>query len=119
LKGAPRFEPSVRREEIVTGPGTGLVERQERNVAGCGFLNDVADTLSTVSNQRQCVGCTLEFSRVSGIVYSRAGVTVYDYPGASDTDLVDMNSAGYAIAHARFGDNFLDSRPFLFVPTGR
>lgn len=104
-------------------PGAGdyflATNRGLEPVAGCGLLNDVAGTLSTVTNQRQFVGRTLEFGRVSGIVYSRAGVTVYDYPGASYTDLVDMNSAGYAIGHARFGDNFLDSQPFLFVPTGR
>jgi hypothetical protein len=104
-------------------PGAGdyflATNRGLEPIAGCGFLNDVADTLSSVTNQRQFVGRTMRFGGVSGIVYSRADVTVYDYPGASYTDLVDMNSAGYAIGHARFGDNFLDSQPFLFVPTGR
>jgi hypothetical protein len=46
-------------------------------------------------------------------MYSERGVTVFNYPDAISTELLGMNSAGYAIGHAW---SLTWHRHFLFIP---
>jgi len=87
-------------------------------VAGCPGLNAFQGTVTAITNQRHLAGRMGPFTGFSGVVYSDAGVTAYDYPGAVSTELVDLNNAGYAIGHAAIADVIL-AQPFLFVPRGR
>jgi hypothetical protein len=54
-----------------------------------------------------------EFGGYSGVMYSERGVTVFNYPDAISTELLGMNSAGYAIGHAW---SLTWHRHFLFIP---
>ncbi|MBA2602492.1 MAG: hypothetical protein H0U94_02800 [Acidobacteria bacterium] len=73
--------------------------------------------LHTVTNNGTLVGRRrASSSSFSGVAYTTDGVTLFDYPGAESTELIDMNSAGYAVGTATIGTG---RRVFMFVPHGR
>jgi probable HAF family extracellular repeat protein len=104
------------------GPGRGSYLLATRHgvetVTGCPGLDSFRGQLWAVTNQGHLAGRMGTFTAFSGVVYLEQGVRAYNYPGAVSTELVDINSAGYAIGHAGIAD-FQLTQPFLFVPQGR
>jgi len=103
------------------GPGRGQYFVASRDVIepvqGCGDLDGFQGLLHTVTNDGTLVGRRrASSSSFSGVAYTTDGVTLFDYPGAESTELIDMNSAGYAVGTATIGTG---RRVFMFVPHGR
>jgi probable HAF family extracellular repeat protein len=122
---------NARGDVVVTGqnqPGPGrahhflVTRRRVEHLVGCDGLGGfMGGTLHTITNQGHLVGRlgipTLpEYGGYSGVLYSERGVRVYNYPDAISTELLGMNTAGYAIGRA-WGLTW--HRDFLFIPHGQ